>query len=236
MAYYIDQSALSPSASAEEQWINNLLSTSAPMTTANSYSFNMNVPVVESNFSTADFPSLLEDNSVFSGSSRASTVSTPPIKEEDWDPCLESDSSDFMNTVSSKLQMMQSKNNLTPKALESIFDTKDVLKQSVESSPEQQQAPQPQQTHRSSKRRCPRKRLTESQKEAHNKVEKKYRVNINSKINSLQTVIPWFASDNGQKSRMDLKVNKSVILEKAFDYIVYLQKENEAMRKRLDRQ
>ncbi|PSK33689.1 hypothetical protein C7M61_005242 [Candidozyma pseudohaemuli] len=228
MAYYIDQS-LSPSAAAEDQWINNLLSTLAPMTSTNSYLFNMGVPVVESNFSTTDFPSLLEDNSVFSGSSRASTVSTPPIKEEDWDPYVESDGLDFMNTVLSKLQMMQQKNNLTPKALESIFDTKDVLKE-TESSPEQQpQSEQPQRL----KRRCPRKRLTESQKEAHNKVEKKYRVNINSKINSLQTVIPWFASDNN-KQRMDLKVNKLVILEKAFDYIVYLQKENEAMRKRLE--
>lgn len=230
MAYYIDQS-LSPSASAEDQWINNLLSTLAPMTATNSYLFNMGVPVVESNFSTTDFPSLLEDNSVFSGSSRASTVSTPPIKEEDWDPYVESDDLEFMNTVLSKLQMMQQKKNLTPKALESIFDTKDVLKEN-DSSPEQRY--QPEQPTRQ-KRRCPRKRLTDSQKEAHNKVEKKYRVNINLKINSLQTVIPWFTSDNnGNKQRIDLKVNKLVILEKAFDYIVYLQKENEAMRQRLE--
>lgn len=58
-------------------------------------------------------------------------------------------------------------------------------------------------------------------------------MNINSKINSLQTVIPWFGRENS-KLRIELKVNKLVILEKAYDYIVYLQKENEAMRKSLE--
>lgn len=253
MAYYIDQSPISPSATAEQQWIENLLTSLAPMTNTNSYGFGMNMPMQETEFTPNGLPGLLGDNSLFLGSSGASTVSsTPPIKEEDWEPCLGSDSAEFLNSVSNKLLMMQQNNNLTPKALESIFDTKEVLKESIsENSPETQPRLTRQTSANSSrssstnsstrsvsgtqkKKRCPRKRLTESQKEAHNKVEKKYRVNINSKINSLQTVIPWFSRENNK--RMDLKVNKLVILEKAFDYIVYLQRENEAMRKSLERQ
>ena len=65
--------------------------------------------------------------------------------------------------------------------------------------------------------------MTNTQKEAHNKVEKKYRVNINSKIASLQMIIPWFADD--KDFCVDMKVNKSTVLEKAHEYILYLQKD-----------
>lgn len=45
------------------------------------------------------------------------------------------------------------------------------------------------------KKRAPRKRLTPFQKQAHNKIEKRYRININTKIARLQQIIPWVASE-----------------------------------------
>ncbi|SCU96254.1 LAMI_0F05842g1_1 [Lachancea mirantina] len=45
------------------------------------------------------------------------------------------------------------------------------------------------------RKRAPRKRLTAHQKQAHNKIEKRYRININTKIAKLQQIIPWVASE-----------------------------------------
>lgn len=96
------------------------------------------------------------------------------------------------------------------------------------------------------KKKAPRKRLTQNQKEAHNKIEKRYRININSKLARLQQIIPWVASEqstlevlegnkNKCKNADDVddsfgnfpittpKLNKSMILEKAVDYILYMQ-------------
>lgn len=122
-----------------------------------------------------------------------------------------------------------------------------------------------------------RKRLTPHQKQAHNKIEKRYRININTKIARLQQIIPWVSSeqtafevsdsvrpaaqqdtsgsvaecgagedrsvvssmtgspnlmegaganDNGKGAGTgtgSTRLNKSMILEKAVDYILYLQ-------------
>ncbi|CCF57509.1 hypothetical protein KAFR_0C05180 [Kazachstania africana CBS 2517] len=84
-----------------------------------------------------------------------------------------------------------------------------------------------------------RKRLTAHQKEAHNKIEKRYRININTKIARLQQIIPWVSSeqtafevsDSVKKQDASIstttatstRLNKSMILEKAVDYILYLQ-------------
>lgn len=224
----------------EDQWISDLLAKSAPMTSSNSFSdaLNFEMTAFEQYSINTEFPNLLEnEESIFSGSSRSSTVSsTPPIKEED----LESPSSrktNLLDGVSAKLHLMQKSNDLTPKALESIFDTKDVLKDAAvgQAGLGSQKFPSHHHpapaTSQPKKKRCSRRNLTDTQKEAHNKVEKKYRVNINLKINSLQTVIPWFS--NGQDVCMDMKVNKSVILEKAFDYIVFLKAENASLKSRL---
>ncbi|CCE64485.1 hypothetical protein TPHA_0H02820 [Tetrapisispora phaffii CBS 4417] len=100
------------------------------------------------------------------------------------------------------------------------------------------------------KRKYARKKLTDHQKEAHNKIEKRYRNNINTKITQLQQIIPWVASEqtsfvadeynednvsqdnlnNIQFAQMNditggetPRLNKSMILEKAVDYILYLQ-------------
>lgn len=224
----------------EEQWISDLLAKSAPMTTSNSFSDALNFEMTAfEQYPITTFSSLLDnEESIFSCSSGVSTVSsTPPIKEEEED--LDTSSvckTNLLDGVSAKLQLMQRSNDLTPKALESIFNTKDVLKDagvgqaglvslkfSTHNHTEGSSQPK--------KKRCSRRRLTDTQKEAHNKVEKKYRVNINLKINSLQTIIPWFSK--GKDACMDMKVNKSVILEKAFDYIVYLKAENASLKSRL---
>lgn len=102
------------------------------------------------------------------------------------------------------------------------------------------------------KKRAPRKRLTAHQKQAHNKIEKRYRININAKIAGLQQIIPWVASEktafetgDGVKIEQDGEVprlNKSMILEKATAYILHLQEsdvklkeENERLRKEVER-
>ncbi|GMM38090.1 Tye7 protein [Saccharomycopsis crataegensis] len=101
------------------------------------------------------------------------------------------------------------------------------------------------------KKRAPRKRLTPHQKQAHNKIEKRYRININTKIANLQQIIPWVM---GEKTAFNIggvvdgtganiangspgttssdnepveppKLNKSMILEKAIHYILHLQSE-----------
>lgn len=215
----------------EDQWITELLSKSAPMTTTNSFTEGLNLEMSAFDQPVTEFSSILEnDDSIFSGLSRSSTVSsTPPIKEEEEDP--QEGKTNLLDGVSAKLLMMQRSNDLTPKALESIFDTKDVLKDSVDQAGLGMHRQFSNLEAVPKKKRSSRKRLTDTQKEAHNKVEKKYRVNINSKINSLQTIIPWFSGDH--EISMDMKVNKSVILEKAFDYILYLKSENASLKSRL---
>lgn len=83
-----------------------------------------------------------------------------------------------------------------------------------------------------SKRKGPRKQLTSTQKAAHNIIEKKYRININTKIESLQKLIPSMALDEaGFKTRTNgldypmksNKLNKSSILDRAIEYITLLQ-------------
>lgn len=224
----------------EDLWISELLSKSAPMTTTNSFTDALNFEMSHfedypvNNNTNNDFSDLLENNdSIFSGSLRSLTVSsTPPIKEEEEDELTKFGNSRLLDGVSAKLHMMQRSNDLTPRALESIFNTKDVLKDSEDTqagldSGDSKYHPNP----CVEKKRASRRKLTNTQKEAHNKVEKKYRVNINTKIASLQTIIPWFADD--KDLCMDMKVNKSTVLEKAYEYIQYLKKENAGLKDRL---
>lgn len=108
-------------------------------------------------------------------------------------------------------------------------------------------------TKKPKKKRAPRKRLTPHQKQAHNKIEKRYRININAKIAGLQQIIPWVACEktafeigDGVKVENDEtevpRLNKSMILEKATAYILHLQEndkklkeENERLRKEVER-
>lgn len=92
------------------------------------------------------------------------------------------------------------------------------------------------------KKKRMRRKLTEVQKIAHNKIEKRYRTNINDKIFDLHTLLEpdwqshedkdaagFSSSDEGTKKRkfvLEGKLNKSSILEKAAEYIIYLKKTN----------
>lgn len=86
-----------------------------------------------------------------------------------------------------------------------------------------------------SKKRGPRSALSVKQRQSHNRVEKKYRQNINSKIATLQAVIPWTSEKmTAYTVTLDMppslntdhqlpKMNKSAVLDVATNYILYLQ-------------
>lgn len=103
-------------------------------------------------------------------------------------------------------------------------------------------------TKKPKKKRAPRKRLTAHQKQAHNKIEKRYRININAKIAGLQQIIPWVASEKtafetGQTGSIKTeeetadvpRLNKSMILEKATAYILFLQEKEISMTSEIDK-
>ncbi|KAF5092273.1 hypothetical protein D0Z03_002948 [Geotrichum reessii] len=79
------------------------------------------------------------------------------------------------------------------------------------------------------RKRTTRRRLTTTQKIAHNKIEKKYRTNINDKIFRLEDLITSFEDDvYSQSSDGDKKErpNKSKILERAANFIKHLKATN----------
>lgn len=113
------------------------------------------------------------------------------------------------------------------------------------------------------RKRTTRRRLTVHQKIAHNKIEKKYRTNINEKIFGLQDLMPPsfiaelstkefgdFTEDEMQQladeedcmldgelerdADPNARPNKSSILERAAGYILYLKKANYSLRKEMD--
>lgn len=126
---------------------------------------------------------------------------------------------------------------------------------SIPVTPEQ---PQQQQQNKPKRKRATRRRLTPHQKIAHNKIEKKYRTNINEKIFGLQNLMPLsyetehqdidnLSSDvleqlimeedemmrtNGGLSKHvpESRPNKSSILERAASYIMFLKRTNHQLR------
>lgn len=142
---------------------------------------------------------LFESDDIFSQNSSCilTVSSTPPLDVGTKMP------PNFMSTVSSKLEQLQGGNFEAENYDFGMLADADESDGSVS---------------RKNKRK-----LTASQKVAHNRVEKKYRVNINSKIHALQSVIPWL--DDVPQSR----INKLVVLEKAFEYICYLREQTECV-------
>lgn len=216
-----------------------LLSKSAPITSTNSFSgvipgqYNYDV-----NFQ-SDLSQYLDSESIFSGndflsSSETSSSNSPNVKAEPSEVTVPD-----LVSVNSRLQSINP--DYSRKTLETIFDTKGILKEEddVMFGPQRRQSVATASalvSAKCSKRRNPRKRLTDTQKQAHNKIEKKYRTNINARIAGLQQIIPWVAfektafdtgddcCDSGDMSCN--RLNKLMILEKATDYVLYLQ-ENE---------
>lgn len=86
----------------------------------------------------------------------------------------------------------------------------------------------------SAAKKRPRKRLNASQRQAHNTIEKRYRVKINAKITELNELVPMCvpgklqpeARSPVQQGANAARLNKSMTLERATDYIAYLKSEN----------
>lgn len=85
-----------------------------------------------------------------------------------------------------------------------------------------------------------RKPASHDQRLAHNRIERKYRMNINSKIANLQQLVPWMSetgiafpvSSKTEKELSDArntgkKLNKSTILDMVTSYISHIQNEND---------
>jgi len=242
---------LSPVASNEvedQTWLNELLTKSAPITTSNSFSELPNVPkyLMQTQPSQPiDFTKYFDNESIFSSdefgsSSETSVANSPKVKKEPLQDEMVTD----LAALDQKLQQIRSINDCTP---ESIFDTTDILKDEKDVKNFMKSSDRNlvnRQVHsiagkaeikKPTRRRVPRKRLTDTQKQAHNKIEKKYRININAKIAGLQKIIPWVAlertafetgkndSDDEDMNGNYSRLNKSMILEKATDYILYMQ-------------
>ncbi|CDK26870.1 unnamed protein product [Kuraishia capsulata CBS 1993] len=88
--------------------------------------------------------------------------------------------------------------------------------------------PSPRRRSSTPKKRKPRKRLTESQKLAHNAIEKRYRVNINAKIVNLQKLLPYEVQPDPNSETP--KLNKSAVLDRASEYILSLEREREDLK------
>lgn len=263
----------------DQDWITELLAKSAPMTTTNSYTAISELPKIYGNnyndinlFQQANLDKYFDNESLFSGnefisSSETSQINSPHVKLEDID---EISLLPDLNRVNNKLESLQEAKDFTSKSLESIFDTKDILKEeslsrttsgirraklSSFSNTSTNAGKSSSSISKLPKKRNPRKRLTDTQKQAHNKIEKKYRININAKIAGLQQIIPWVAfektafetGDSLEDSTLSAdmacnRLNKSMILEKATDYILYLQQneqrilqENDQLKKEVAR-
>lgn len=73
-----------------------------------------------------------------------------------------------------------------------------------------------------------RRKLSQTQKIGHNKIEKKYRNNINTKLEMLHRLVPWNSTTTpnfhgkGEPSKLLQKVSKSMILDGATEYIKQL--------------
>ncbi|KAK6463938.1 helix-loop-helix DNA-binding domain-containing protein [Scheffersomyces coipomensis] len=300
-------SPINASTNANDQWLDDLLTKSAPMTTTNSFSelnfTNTNATdqqlqqIQQQLGATLDLTKYFDDeqdqidesspnnDTAYLSSSGSSTTARTSDSLQASPVIIKTETVDDSELPELKLSKFQTLNDFTSKNLESIFNTKDILKDEKDCNNHHQSLLSRRKTMDSSinsslslstnssmaspslksnsltsistsnsssnlnmvskpkKRRAPRKRLTDSQKQAHNKIEKKYRININAKIAGLQQIIPWVAYEKtafetGQKDEDDedcdeksnvnnancARLNKSIILEKAIDYILHLQK------------
>ncbi|OWB60032.1 hypothetical protein B5S31_g941 [[Candida] boidinii] len=89
------------------------------------------------------------------------------------------------------------------------------------------------------KKAATRRRLSQHQKLAHNKIEKRYRININAKIAGLQKLVPWVSGEKAafevgdpeqdnfkDEANAGQRLNKSMILDVATNYLIHLKSEN----------
>ncbi|KAH3667837.1 hypothetical protein WICMUC_005237 [Wickerhamomyces mucosus] len=164
-----------------------------------------------------------DEESLFSNSNLTSLDNSPLIKPEDFNN----------SEVIPKLELQYPNENSLERNLSTSSSSSTISSQSTT------------EPSKPKKKRAPRKRLTPHQKQAHNKIEKRYRININAKIAGLQQIIPWVASEKtafetGTDERPEEasstvpKLNKSMILEKATAYILHLQENEANMKKEIE--
>lgn len=114
----------SPTATTEEDWINDVIASSAPLTTCNS------TEGLSMEFGLYFVNNIIKEDDIFSHGSSACTASSSPQPTAVSEPRDSIKDLSLLDSVSSKLEIMQKNHSLTPKALELIFNTKDVLKDS----------------------------------------------------------------------------------------------------------
>ncbi|KAH3663737.1 hypothetical protein OGAPHI_005139 [Ogataea philodendri] len=134
-----------------------------------------------------------------------------------------------------------------------LFDIPNVVghtPSSITTSPEEEKPDFKPSVKRTKKRRADtsktKKPMTVRQRKAHNKIERKYRININSKIANLQKLVPWMSNENvafeidaahlediPKESLGGRKLNKSMILDIVTKYIEHLRNDNEALAKKV---
>ncbi|CAI5757096.1 unnamed protein product [Candida verbasci] len=234
----------------QQEWMNDFFIGSAPISQNNSpVDMNTTIPPNPVNFApyvdNKNVETTLQASSthssssqLFSGSELVSSNDTSLANSPDTLVCSSEITSNASNlcypNITNKLNQQ---NQLDINSLENVFQTEDILKPEppVVIKQEEGEQIQPQQQEPTKpKRRAPRKKLTDTQKKAHNKIEKKYRININAKIAGIQKIIPWVAfektafetgeNQTEQEAEKCNKLNKSMILEKATEYILHLQK------------
>lgn len=114
----------SPTATTEEDWINDVIASSAPLTTCNS------TERLSMEFGLYFVNNVIKEDDIFSNGSSACTADSSPAAMALPESRDSITNLSLLDSVSSKLEMMQKNHSLTPKALELIFNTKDVLKDS----------------------------------------------------------------------------------------------------------
>lgn len=223
VSYSVPLSPVTTNENAQDYWMNGLISNSVPIsqTTSNS----------DINYTEAPNPinltSIFENNNIFSNDDFTSSSNDISLANS---PETNATSDSIAHNLDEVKVKLENHSQAGLDALESAFETKSILKEQpkVKREPNTKEPTKP-------KRRAPRKKLTESQKKAHNKIEKRYRININAKIAGIQKIIPWVAFEKtafetGEENETEAEVknntrlNKSMILEKATEYILHLQK------------
>ncbi|KAH3685420.1 hypothetical protein WICPIJ_003605 [Wickerhamomyces pijperi] len=233
----------------DEEWFNRFL-VSGQQTQASSTNVT-NTTVNTASTSPLEFSSLFDiqdreydEESLFSNSNLTSVDNSPIIKAEEFSqslfiPKLDLDSNNF------QLQQIPTAERNFSVCSSDLSESEQAALATTSATTAAGSAD----TKKPKKKRAPRKRLTPHQKQAHNKIEKRYRININAKIAGLQQIIPWVSNEKtafetGEgSSNLDSaaaanddavpKLNKSMILEKATSYILHLQENERIMNDKL---
>lgn len=238
----------------EEDWFNRILVSEQQQQQSQSSTNATNTTVNTAATSPLEFSSLFDiqerefdEESLFSNSNLTSMDNSPLIKAEEFSqslfiPKLDLQASNFQLQQPQQQQLEQGRNLSVCSSIADFSEADGPATTTTATGVAGE-------TKKPKKKRAPRKRLTPHQKQAHNKIEKRYRININAKIAGLQQIIPWVsnektafetgegatgAQENSSGDDAVPKLNKSMILEKATSYILHLQENERLMTEKLE--